>query len=278
MTLIDQEPLLLAADELAPLPRSVVRLSSVLADPAYNMMDVVRAVELDPPLAGRLLRLANSALYSGPPVSSVSLAVTRLGTVTVRLMAIATIARPKHGIDLSVFGLTAESYWRHCVAVLSFAQEMGTQKRGTFGDDFATAALLHDFGKLLLADRVTATHVEQINALDPSLPSVEKETLVLGVNHAEVGAVVAKSWKLSDGLIRAVKYHHDPAEYDSPMCHGLNLANQFAWRLESRDEDLDRASASRMTSINALGLDEEQVESIFEIGTDRLNEILEVFQ
>ena len=125
---------------------------------------------------------------------------------------------------------------------------------------------------------MTASHVEQLNALDPSLPSVEKEMLVLGVNHAEVGAVVAQSWKLSDGLIEAVKYHHEPAGRDSPMCHGLNIANQLAWRLESRDEDLDRASASRTTSIKALGLEEEQLESIFEIGTDRLNEIFEVFQ
>ena len=133
MTLLNQEPIVVAANELAPLPQSVVRLSEVLADPGYEMMDVVRAIELDPPLAGRLLRLANSALYSGAPVSSVGLAVTRLGTVTVRLMAIATIARPNRGIDLSAFELTAESYWRHCVAVLSFAQEMAIQKRRTFG-------------------------------------------------------------------------------------------------------------------------------------------------
>lgn len=278
LTLLDQEPIVKMANELGPLPQSVVRLSEVLSDPDYEMRDVVGAIELDPSLAGRLLRLANSALYSGDAVSSINLAVTRLGTSTVRSLAVAASARPKLNIDLSAFGLTPATYWKHCVAVLSFAEELTIQTRRNFGGDFTTAALLHDFGKLLLAKHVTPAHLAQLRQLSgDSYPSTEHEMCVLGVNHAEVSSVVATSWKLSEELINAVKYHHEPTLNDTPMCHGLNLANQLAWRLESREDEFDRESVSRHASMDALKLKEDQLELILTKGSERFKETLEVF-
>jgi len=180
-------------------------------------------------------------------------------------------------MDLSFFGLTPDSYWKHCVTVLSFADALASQKRQAFGDDFGTAALLHDFGKLLLGKYITKDHVTQMQVLYQELPTVEKEMRVLGVNHAEVGSVVAQSWKLSHDLCRAIQLHHDPIECDTPLCYGLNLANHLAWRADNRDDDYGRESLTRIASMKALDIDAEQFESIFEEGMARLDETLEVY-
>ena len=276
--MINHEALVRTANELGPLPQSVSRLTSLFADPDYEIRDVVSTIELDASLAGKLLRLANSAVYAGKPVSSIGEAVMRLGSGTVRSLAVAANAKPKSDVDLTHFELTPESYWYHCVAVLSFAEELSATDKGRFGDDFSTAAVLHDFGKLVLAEHITSTQHELMQQEAPELPAAEKEMRVLSVSHAEVSAVVAQGWNLNEDLVRAVQYHHSPSPYAKPLCHGLNLANQLAWRLESRDVDYERESAARATSLEALELEEDSLDLIFEKGKERLTVTLEVFQ
>jgi len=255
----------------------VVRLSSVLADPDYAVRDLVRAIELDATLGGKLIRLANSPVYPGQPVKSVSEAIVRLGTGTVRTVAIAASAQPKRDIDLSCFDLTPDSYWHHCVTVLSMAEELMAHIPRTFDDNFTMAALLHDYGKLVLAKHLTAEQVAAINGLDHEIPRINREMRILSVNHAEVGAVVAQSWNLSDELVRAVQHHHQPTDSDDILSCGLQVANHLAWRLESRDADCDAEGESFRLSLQALGLDEYQLMDILERGNSRLEETLDVY-
>ena len=277
MSHLNHEALVKTANELPPLPQAVIRLSELFADPDYEINDVVRAVELDSTLTGRLLRLANSSLYGPGRVGAIGEAVVRLGSGTVRSIAIASSVRPKRELDLSAFGLTPESYWTHCIAVLSFAEELAAQRVANFGNDLSTAALLHDFGKLVLSEHLTTEHVEGLQRMDPAMPSTDLEFRVLSVNHAEVSAVVAQAWNLPDHLVRAVQYHHSVEHYDEPICHGLNIANQLAWRMESREFELERESDNRQKSATALKLTDDKLDSVFAKGTERYKETLDVY-
>ncbi len=272
------ETLVIAANELGPLPQSVTRLSALFADPNYELREVVKAVELDSSMAGRLIGLANSSAYAGNTVSSVRDAVVRLGAGVVRCVAVAASVRPKSDMELSVFNLTPESYWQHCVAVLSFAEELAAYKPRTFTDDFATAALLHDFGKLLLAETLSPTYLDLLNQQDECLPSIEREMRALGVNHAEVSAVVAQSWKLPDDLVRAVQHHHTPSMCDTPMCYGLSISNHLARRLESGEQENECVAATQALSMASIGLDGEELDIIFERGAERFDATIGVFQ
>ncbi|MCP4173222.1 MAG: HDOD domain-containing protein [Fuerstiella sp.] len=277
MSLLNHETLVQTAYDLPPLPQTVTQLSDLFADPNYQLRDVVRAVSLDSSLAGKLLRLANSAVYGSRRVGSTIEAVARLGSGAVRSISIASSARPKHDLDLSAFGLTPDTYWKHSVTVLTLADVMATHGPAKYGDDFPTAALLHDFGKLVLSRHLTPEHSEALQRRNPELSAVRREELALSVNHAEVTAVVAQAWNLPDDLVRAVQHHHNPTAFDHPMCHGLNIANQLAWQLESRNAELERESASRATSMAALGLTAEQCDEVLEMGVVRLQETLDAY-
>ena len=261
----------------SPLPPTVVKLSTLLADPNYDIWDVVRAVELDPVLAGKVIRLANAPCYGGGSVASVRDAVTRIGTGSVRSLAIAANVQPKRDVDLSPFQLTPQSYWKHSVSVLSFAEQMMEKRLANFGNDFTTAALLHDFGKLILADYIKPEHVELLSVLDPAASPADRETTILGVSHAEVSAVVAQAWSLPNSLVQAVQHHHHPSRCGTTLCHGLNVANQLSWTLESRDDDLRRESSGRLESLNALGVEEAQLNELIQEGKSRLDQILEIY-
>ena len=277
MGYINHEALVKTANELPPLPQAVMRLTEIISDINYEIRDVVRVVELDPALAGKLLRMANSVMYGNGRVGAINEAVVRLGAGTVRSIAIASSLRPQKQVDLSAFGHTPTSYWQHCVSTLCFAEEMAAQRLAPFGDDFTTAALMHDFGMLVLARHITPSQLERLQELDPAIRSVDREMLVLSVNHAEVTAVVVQAWNLPETLVKAVQYHHNPGEFNHPISHGLNLANQLAWKIESRNFEYEREAESRQESMNALSLTEEQMERVLARGQNRIKLAMEVY-
>ncbi len=271
------ETLVETANELPPLPQSATRLAELFTDPDYSIEDLLRAVELDPTLGGRLLRMANSSNYGTSQVGAISEAIVRLGAGTVKSIAIASSVRPKRGLDLSAFGMTAESYWQHSVAAVSFSEVLASLRPGDFGTDFSTAAILHDFGKLVLAKHVSPTQVEMMQHMDPLMSCAEKEMRILRVNHAEVTAVVAQHWGLPDRLVKAVQYHHSPENCDDPLTHGLNIANQLSWRLEQRQFDLDAEADYRAHSVSVLKLTEQEMETAYVDGALRFEQTLAAY-
>jgi HD-like signal output (HDOD) protein len=38
------------------------------------------------------------------------------------------------------------------------------------------------------------------------------ENFSVGLNHAEVGALIAKKWNFPEQLITAIRYHHEPTQ------------------------------------------------------------------
>jgi len=273
---LNQEVLVQAAQNVPPLPQSVVKLLSLYADPDYEIRDVVRAVELDPSLCFKLLRLANSAAHSGT-IRTTAEAVVRLGAETVQSLSLVEIARPRQSADLSPFGLTPNSYWRHCVAVVAFAEAMNAERRRRFGGGLSVAAILHDFGKLVIAEHLTSDDAHLLIQRDAEESPVAVEDQVLTTNHAQVGGLVAEAWALPSDLVLAVRYHHEPDAVSSAMCHALNIANQLAWTLEQRTVDLDRENESRQSSLLALGYSDTDWQSLFRAGETRYHATLEFY-
>ncbi|MEZ6123601.1 MAG: HDOD domain-containing protein [Planctomycetaceae bacterium] len=277
MKYLDHDTIVRIANSLPPLPQVVLQITEIISNPDYLVRDIVNAVQLDPVVTGQLLRMANSPLYGGGHVSTVHEAVVRLGAGTVRSIAISRSARPTANLDLSAFGETPLSYWRHSVAAFSFAEELASRRIARFGHDFATAALLHDFGKLVLARHLTPDHAEAIRLLSKEIPEVAAEMQILSMNHAEVTAVVLQAWGLPDSLVRIVQHHHNPADYEHPACFGLTLANHLAWQLQDRSAALELESHERQASIDALGLTDAQMEAVLESGTQRFHSAMDVF-
>ncbi|MEZ6058887.1 MAG: HDOD domain-containing protein [Planctomycetaceae bacterium] len=265
-----------AAGEVAPLPPSVVRLLSLFADPDYEMRDVVRAVELDSSLCFKLMRLANSAAHSGT-IRTTGEAVVRLGSETVQSLSMAEVARPDQNIDLTPFGLTPDSYWRHCIAVVSFADALYSERRSRIGSGLSVTAILHDFGKLVLAGNLQPEDAQRLKLRDQAQSPVAAENEIFGINHAELTGLVAESWALPSDLAAAMRSHHDPDAAASPICHALNLANQLAWQLDERMSDLQRESDSREASLAALNYADTDWERLFRAGEIRYHATLEFY-
>ena len=100
-----------------------------------------------------------------------------------------------------------ERFRRHAVAVRIGAERIGEMARLPQRDELAVAALLHDVGKLVLAELYGDEQAFQAPGESPD-ERARRERRELGIDHALVGAVLVRRWGLPSIVAAAVERHH----------------------------------------------------------------------
>jgi putative nucleotidyltransferase with HDIG domain len=113
------------------------------------------------------------------------------------------------------------------MATALLAQRLG--QRVVFDDPATlfTSALMHDVGKLALSEFVGKgfAKIEELVAQGESFVAAERQ--VLGVDHALLGAALAKQWNFPEPIMTAIAFHHSPerAPQHVQLTHLVALAN-----------------------------------------------------
>ncbi len=210
------------------MPGTAVKLLGLIDDPAMRVSQIEEILRQDPGLTANVLRLANSAYFGIPSkIGSIRQAVILLGLKRLIQMVIATCVsaimdKPVPGYDLSPGEL-----WRHSIAVSVAAEGLVKELKVEAAEEIFTAALLHDVGKLVLGEFVKDDFKKIENAVSEWVSFEEAETMVLGTNHAEVGAQILTRWSLPVEIVNAVQWHHKPEASDqiSTMLDIVHVAN-----------------------------------------------------
>ena len=220
--------------QLPTISASLERLTALTRDERSGAADFERVIRPDPALTANLLRIANSAWFGlRSRADTVRQAITLLGIKRVyEAAASAAMARviPQR---LPGYEIDAQAFWTHSVAVAVLAERLAKQV-GTRPPDLTfTAALLHDVGKLVIGVFVSEESgaiLDQVRA--GGRPFVTAERDVLGVDHAEVGAEVARAWRLPDAAMYAARWHHQPEttppEADRTLVELVHTADALA--------------------------------------------------
>ena len=212
--------LLKSGTQLPTLSTVVFQVHAVLDDDRKGAADVAAVIERDPALTTRLLRAANSALYSrgGDRVASVYAATQRIGLNQVRGLCLVLAVVQAFGSKRRA--MSHEALWAHSGAVGAVARYLwvGTRRTGVAPDDVYVAGLLHDVG-LLVLDQFFSEDFDRLAALrqEIELPFWQHEEDLLGMDHGEVGGLLLGSWSLPPAVVDAVTYHHRPE--DAPEKH-----------------------------------------------------------
>jgi putative nucleotidyltransferase with HDIG domain len=197
---------------ITSLPTLAVKVFQLLQDPDVNMDELTRTIEFDPGLTTNTLRLANSAWFSCVrKIGSVNEAILRLGTDTVFQLVVASTVAPMARCAIKGYDLSPGELWKHSVAVAVCVDEMATALRIKPPNHAFTAALLHDTGKIVIGTfvEVDVAPITEL-AFQDNVPFEEAERRVLGIDHAEVGAVVLQNWNLPLDIVETVRCHHQP--------------------------------------------------------------------
>lgn len=220
-------------DRLPPFSPILNRLLASLAREDVSFAELASLIEKDTVLAGNILRLVNSALYSLPgTVTSVRHAVAILGLVKLRNVLLGmTISRLWRSVRTPPGWSTAQ-FNLHSVAVATLADLLVEVVPAPDAEGAFVAGLLHDMGKLLWAVALPDHYLLLRRSLEPGRGDwVTCEREIAGWDHAELTAAALERWKLPEPIRRAVRYHHAPelargGELD--LAHVVHAANVLA--------------------------------------------------
>ena len=194
---------------LPSLPTTIISLGQAIDDERCSIDRILGILAKDPPLSASMLRLANSAMYQGDrPASDLRTAVLRLGfDAVLNLGRTAAILRTFK---------TAETFdplllWQHSVAVAVTARGIcRLLKKHQIAETAFLMGLLHDIGKIALDRCFPEDYIPVVAAIRDGEEGIVAEKRLLGLTHAEVGALVALRWNFTESQVAVIRDHHNP--------------------------------------------------------------------
>jgi len=247
------------------MPGAAVELLALIDDPQISVARIEKILRQDAGLTANLLKLANSAYFGIPSkVGSVRQAVLLLGLKRLIQMVIASCVSAIMDKPVPGYDLPPGELWRHSLAVTVAAEGLVKELNVDAAEEIFTAALLHDVGKLVLGEFVADDFNKIDNVLSPEVAFETAEDMVLGTNHADIGARILNQWSLPPGIVHAVRWHHDPdsADHSDLMLDIVHVANVLCLMIGigvGRDGLQHQPSAA---VIDRLGLAPEHLENV----------------
>ncbi len=208
----DLNQLIKSREDIPSLPTIFYQVNEAVNDPRSSMRDIAQIISADQSLSARLLRLVNSAFFGFPSkIDTISHAVTIIGTKQLRDLALATnVIQIFKGIPAEL--IEVRPFWEHCIGCGIASRLLASYHKAPNIEQFFVTGLLHDIGRLILYWK----NPEQASAA--LALSAEKgvflhraERDVMGYDHADVGGLLLKEWRLPQSLETAVMYHHRPS-------------------------------------------------------------------
>lgn len=190
-----------------PSPRGVVlEVLRLAQSDETGLNEIARVIETDPALAGRLLKVVNSAsLNPGHSIASIRQAAAMLGlrTVTHLTLAFTLLEDYRKGagpLDLS-------TYWSSSLARAAAMRRLAMRLADCGPEEAFTCGLLSGIGWLALAcvfpDRYPFRDVAPEN--EALATHLERERRVLGIDHVTLTADLMDDWRLPAAFAAAVR-------------------------------------------------------------------------
>jgi HD-like signal output (HDOD) protein len=221
------ERLLQTPRALPAVPEVAARLIATFNSDDVDLGSVASDIDLDPVMAAKVLQQANSSFFRLlRPVPTVREALMILGLNRVRALVISTAMNDSFH---AVSGMNLDRFWHYSLSASVVAKYICEPLR--LDENIAlTTGLLHGVGELVMHIGMPEYMTRMDAAVDLlDLRRAEYQYEALGYSYAEVGAALAKEWRLPKPMVEAIARHARPLEGDAdqPLAAVVHLA---AWR------------------------------------------------
>jgi len=224
------EEIVQSINSLPQFPENVLLVQKLINDPSSDMPTIARQISMDPALTADLLKIVNSAQYMlTKKVDNISEAVKMIGIKGIKNLLYSYGTQKVLGDDTA----DKKKLWEHCykTAFYAFNIVKNFKNDNNLLDDVYVGGILHDMGKIIFS----SVHPDLLNKIkgicnEKNLPASTFENLSAGLNHAELGALIAEKWNFPDRLVAAIRFHHDPdaAPHEcKDLVDAVYLANMF---------------------------------------------------
>jgi len=255
--------------ELASFPDIYFRLKEEMESPKSSMSRITALISRDVSLSAKLLRLANSPLYSfSGAVETIERAVALIGMDQISTLALGVTAiNYFKGIPPELVDM--RSFWRHAVSCGLFAKLLANAAGVNNVERFFVEGLLHDTGRLILFKKMPYASTDALlYARENRVPVVEAERVTFGYCHTDVSKPLLAHWRFPSGISDGINHHHDPDEAKTPRQAAIiHVADLMANAMEIAIGNLYVLPPFEASAWEMLG-----------IGLERLPEIIAEFE
>ena len=195
---------------LPQLPAVAAEALQLVNDPDGSIAQLVELVEKDPPIAARLVALANSAIYArGTSITDVRGAVGRLGMTNTRDLLLQVVYASTM-MDVPKYKKQVTRTFKRGVLCGVAARALCRALKEADGYAYI-AGLIHDIGE--------ARMYKILSSLGKTAPKEEAIVDALVARyHQRAGAELAAEWSLPDEIVDAARSHHeDPDTVSRPV-------------------------------------------------------------
>jgi two-component system cell cycle response regulator len=194
--------------DLPVLSGSIANILSLTDGQESNVSEIADIIKRDISLSAAILRITNSAAFGLlRKVTTINQAVMFLGFKSIRNIA----------LGVGVFNLFPpqekdflSKMWQRSLVTGLAARELCVLIGNKRKEDAFTIGLLHDIGLVAIYgyDKIKAsTLLKEIE--DNGRMKLLDEKNYLGLDHIEVGRLLAEKWKLPEEIIRVMTHHHE---------------------------------------------------------------------
>lgn len=267
--------------DLVPLPQAYVRIRQAVDDPDSDLRDLAGIVSSDPALAGRVLRLVNSA-YLGlmAPIDSIDHAVRVLGMRQIHDMALATSAVGSLSrLRGDLYDI--QGFWRLSVYSAACARELARRVGLPAPERLFLCGLLHNIGSLVIAHEMPEACAEtSARARELGRPYYELQRERLDFDYAEVSAELLRHWNLSVGLVLPVMLHtrviDNLAAEDQPDAAVVSIAATTARAVTWQSEHSEPVPEYDTGALALTGIDAASIDTLMSQVDEEVTEALDI--
>ncbi|MEW6184197.1 MAG: HDOD domain-containing protein [Thermodesulfobacteriota bacterium] len=208
------EAIINSCDQLPPFPAVINRALDLMNNPRSSVQDIVEAIQYDQAITANVLKVCNSAYYGlRQPVGSLKEAVMFLGFSQLLEILLSGVSGSLMTKAISGYDLEEGELWKHSVSSALLSQIITRRMNREPSPLLFTAALIHDIGKVILNSYVgEQSQIIKELVQNQGITFLEAEKEVLGIDHAELSALITEKWNFPQEIVQAIRYHHTPLE------------------------------------------------------------------
>jgi HD-like signal output (HDOD) protein len=195
------------------LPDVCFKIKDLLEDEASTANDFANLISLDPSLTSRLLKIANSAIYSfAGEISTISRAITVIGTQAIYNMVLVDVTASvfKH---FSNQAIDLKRFWRMSVFSGLAAKNLAIKAGVRDIERLFVAGLLQNLGELIVA-KVSPEIAVKCEKYSPEELPWKLQQQHLGYNYTDISAELLKIWQIPEKIILPIRHYNQAQKID----------------------------------------------------------------
>ncbi len=218
-------PSIMIPDSFPNLPSAIQKMQQLFAMEEVNTPLLVHLLQEEPLLSANILKLVNSTHYGlKTKVTSISHAVTLLGTTVIRGIIMATVLKKSFPLDLSPYKISIEMFDAICILRVRLLHEWLKDEKLDL-KTLSSAVFLMESGKIVTANQILKSRLSE-NFIDLAKHNTitKAEKILFRADSYQIASALFKKWQFDDDFTELIYGISTPQNYPQQILHILCVA------------------------------------------------------